>query len=467
MNTSLCIGIYDLTPAWISLLDQLGVWYQEVSKETDHYKSFSLIIANKPAQRDQVHQIKSYLKQGGNVIFINDDHGFIPDKTFKRIFLKRVYNDLRIEGLHHIPYLDLFTNVKTKGGSKLSDLITFKQVMSGHIALIGFNPADLLFRTEYSRKQFESSVGKKPDEIVSKVSKGQISDLFLQLLREIHFKAKLPFIRKWTSPEYKPVFCFRIDSDFSDKDHINDVYSLLNEHQISATWFLHVKAHEGWLSHFDQLEGQEMALHGYKHGTSRSERKVTKNISEGLKKLNESSLEVKGFCAPYGIYNRALENSLQKFDFMYTSEFTFAYDSYPINFNSNGLQIPIHPICTGSLNRKGYTTSDMLSYFNEVLNRKLSRHEPIIFYHHPLQTGLYLFNTIFEKVIEEGLTNLTFEQYAEFWHKREKCTFEAYNMEDIVHLDNVSDNSLLFEVSFERGSSQLISSKRSSFDITY
>jgi hypothetical protein len=152
---------------------------------------------------------------------------------------------------------------------------------------------------------------------------------------------------------------------------------------------------------------------------------------------------------------------------MYTSEFTFAYDSYPINFNSNGLQIPIHPICTGSLNRKGYTTSDMLSYFNEVLNRKLSRHEPIIFYHHPLQTGLYLFNTIFEKVIEEGLTNLTFEQYAEFWHKREKCTFEAYNMEDIVHLDNVSDNSQLFEVSFERGSSQLISSKRSSFDITY
>lgn len=473
MKRPLCIGIYELSPAWISLLDQLGVWYQKVTSKTRHYNSYSLIIANKPATKERKNELNSYLKQGGNVIFINIDYGFFPDKRFNSKYLKRVYNDLRLDSLQHIPYLDLYTEVKTKAGTKLSDLIVFKKVMNGQVAFIGFDPADLLFQTEYSRKQFSSSIANKPDEIVSNVSKGLISDFFLQILREIHFKAELPFIRKWTSPDHKPVFCFRIDSDFSDRDHIDRVYSILNDRQIRATWFLHVIAHEDWLNYFSDLENQEIALHGYNHGTSRNENKVIKNISEGLNKLNESDLEINGFCAPYGIYDRALENALENFDFKYTSEFTFAYDSYPVKCNQNRLQIPIHPICTGSLKRKQYDKKEMLSYFYEVLERKLARHEPVIFYHHPLQTGLKIFDSIFERITELGLINLTFEQFSDFWNDREKCTFEAYWLGDSVRLIGVSDKSQLFEISYNHESSQLVNSvnsvfdKKSKYDIQY
>lgn len=465
MKRSLCIGILELTPAWISLLDQLGVWYQKVSPETENFNDFSLIIANKTPTNAHISKLKNYLRQGGNVIFINDDLGFFPDKRFERKYLKRVPNDLKLDGFEHIPYLDLYTEVKTKGGLKISDLVVFKKVMSGQVAYIGFNPAELLFQTRYSRKQFVSSFTKNPDEIVNKVSKGLVSDFFLQIIKGIHFKSNLPFIRKWTSPEIKPVFCFRIDSDYSDEKHIKNVYSLLKRHEIHGTWFLHVKAHEEWLSHFNDLEGQEIALHGYRHGTSRSKNKVINNISKGLKKLTNLGFNINGYCAPYGIYNRALEKALGEFEFKYTSEFTFAYDAYPIKYKREELQIPIHPICTGSLMRRGFSEEEMLSYFNEILERKLARFESVIFYHHPLQSGLNIFDSLFDRINETGLVNLSFEQYADFWSHREKCTFKAYSLDDKVHLANVSDDTQLFEVSFNHRSSQLITSAHTIIDV--
>ncbi|MDZ7806848.1 MAG: polysaccharide deacetylase family protein [Gracilimonas sp.] len=465
MKRPLCIGIFDLTPAWRVFLDQVGVWYEEITTNKDLYENYSAIIVNKSINKEQLQDIRGYLKLAGNVIFVNDDHGSMPDKTFNRKYFKRVYNDLSLDGFQHIPYLDFYSTVKTTEKANLSGLLSFKKLMKGNAAYIGFDPAELLCHTDYTRKCFDSTVGAFPDEIVNKVTKGQVSDFFLQVLREIHFKADLPFIRKWISPKKAPVFCFRIDSDYSDKQHIDEVYSLIDDHKIKATWFLHVNAHESWLSHFKKYSDQEIALHGYKHGTSRSERKVTDNISVGLNKMSESGFNVTGFCAPYGIYNYALERSLNRFEFNYSSEFTYAYDSIPLKTSDGLLQIPIHPICTGSLNRKGYTTEEMLAYFNEIMVRKLDRHEPVIFYHHPLQPGLELFDSIFKRVKNEKLTNLTFEEFADFWQKREVCSFEAYYKGNSGQLENVSDKSQLFEVSFENGSSQLITSKESDFNI--
>lgn len=461
MKRSLCIGIYDLSPAWESILDQIGVWYHEITTESDLFSSFSLIIVNQKICTEKIQKLNDYLNQGGNIIFINDDHGFMPNKRLRRKYLKRVYNDLKLYGFYHIPYLDLYTRVKTNGSAQLSGLIRFNKKSKGHVACIGFDPADLIFRTRYQRKQFLSTDGDEPDEIVNEITKGYLSDLFLQIVKELHFRTGLPLIRKWTSPDIKPVFCFRIDSDYSDKHHIDKLYSKLNKHNIKATWFLHVKAHENWLEHFKEFQNQEIALHGYRHGTSTSESKVTDNINEGLYRLTKLGFDVNGYCAPYGIYNNALKRSLDHFEFKYTSEFTYAYDSFPIKTQNGPLQVPIHPICTGSLNRKGYDKKRMLSYFHEVMDRKIENNLPVVFYHHPLQPGSGLFESIFNRVNEEEITNLTFGEYADFWYRRQKCSFKAYVIGNNIQFKNVSDTSQLFELFYQHDDSQLVVSKNS------
>src|SRR5690606_24650264 len=115
-----------------------------------------------------------------------------------------------------------------------------------------------------------------------------------------------------------------------------------------------------------------------------------------------------GFCAPYGIWNKALSRALAEMDFEYSSEFTFAYDGFPIQIDKNlPLQIPIHPICPGSLNRHRQTESEINTYFDFIINNKLSRFEPVLLYHHPMQKGIENLEHIFKRVNSENLEKLS------------------------------------------------------------
>ena len=232
---------------------------------------------------------------------------------------------------------------------------------------------------------------------------------------------------------------------------------MIRKYQIKATWFLHVKAHEEWLEYFQSFEGQELALHGYEHGTSGSKKKIRANIEKGYQILKASEIEPAGFCAPYGIWNKSLEKVLKDFEFEYSSEFTFAYDGFPFNPGSGlPLQIPSHPICTGSLSRKNLNDSEMADYFSRHFKHKLSRFETSVFYHHPLQPGLKAIERLFELVEEYGLNKLTFNEYAQFWKKRAATNFEIY-LED-EHVVVSSDSDLLYQFSNSHDGFTLIES---------
>ena len=230
--------------------------------------------------------------------------------------------------------------------------------------------------------------------------------------------------------------------------------------EIKATWFLHIEAHENYLEYFKAYKDQELALHGYKHGYSSSIYNIIENIELGIDKLRKSDIQAKGFCAPYGIWNFSLEQALKKFDFNYTSEFTSGYDSLPFYVNhSKHLQIPIHPICTGSLKRKNFTISDMENYFLDIYQQKTSLFKPVFFYHHPMQTGLSLFKKIFEQAQSDELTNLTFNEFAEFWHDRNNFEFTAFFEDGNISLKtNMTDKYLYISNSPE--GFELITSKK-------
>ena len=217
-----------------------------------------------------------------------------------------------------------------------------------------------------------------------------------------------------------------------------------------------MEAHEGWLDRFKSFSVQEIGLHGYEHGTSTSYENAFHNIEKGLQLLRDEGMEPTGFCAPYGIWNQTLDEVLQQFNFGYSSEFTLACDGLPFYPSEHlPLQIPIHPVCTGSLSRKRAPLGTMKRYFEQVLENKIAGFEPVIFYHHPMQPGLEVWDSIFGKVNDLGLTKLTFRDFAAFWEKRTNAHFEAYVYPGRDQVQLKSTSGLLIQQSKDHSSFSL------------
>ena len=449
MKTRLCIGIIEVTPSWRAILNTLGVWYEEADFTRQPLSSaYSIIILNRKPVYSSKQKINEYVDDGGAILEVGKSFGFTPKDKLSKQFVKTLVNQNNKEGFFHHKFLDLHSHCRFhKDSSLFGGLINLKASHNRILGFFGADLASLLQDQRFRRKRFYHSKAPYPDELVSTVSKHELIDTFESLLKELHFKRSLPYVNKWTSPTHKPVFCFRIDSDFGDKESISVLYQFLKSHNIKATWFLHVQAHENWLETFKNFKDHEIALHGYKHGTAKSSAKIKENIEVGLHKLNQAGFEIDGFCAPYGIYNDGLRSALKSFEFTYTSEFTFACDGIPFQPNEMPLQIPIHPISTGSLSRQRNSVQEMAHYFEEIIVQKSGRHEPALFYHHPLQSGLNSFKRIFDEIIPEAFTNLTFKEFSKFWKSRETCSFEAFYNSDSVYLDDISSIEQIIQVS--------------------
>ncbi|MAO64755.1 MAG: hypothetical protein CL666_07120 [Balneola sp.] len=427
MKQRICIGIQELDEGWSAVLDQIGVCYEKVNYDLELAQNYSAIILNETPDSYSVSELHQYMKDGGALVELKGIHPFLHRHHFRKEHIETLFNNTSNENFRHIPYLDLFSEVEFHNEATLFEgLIHFQVWKRGVIGFFGADPSKLIHKTGYKRKRFYSESGFYPDEIVSKVSKHALLQSFVVMLRQLHYRRSLPFVQKWTSPDKKPVFGFRIDTDFADQEAIDRLYQVLHKNKVKGTWFLHVKAHEEWLSAFKDLEDQELALHGYDHGTSKAVSKTRDNISTGQELLQQNNIESDGFCAPYGIWNKALERAISDFNFKYSSEFTFTYDGFPLKPEKPfPIQVPVHPICTGSLSRKRYDEAAMASYFAQVLQRKLGRFEPVIFYHHPLQPGLQVWDHLFKLINAQELTNLTFLEFAEFWNSRAQINFEA------------------------------------------
>lgn len=433
----ICIGITELTPGWQAIFDQIGVWYKEVDFSTSLTEKYSVIIISKPLTNHLQKKLAAYLHHGGCLLIPKKVKSFNATEKSPKGFSVKVPFQYQ-ENTHLYVHGD------------------------GVLIMLGYNPDDDMANNKYGRKRFYFKSEMHPDELVSVIHKAQLKKSIDACLHELHLHRQLPYIKKWHSPTKQPVFAFRVDSDFGDQDSIKRLYEIARRHDIPMTWFLHVQAHEDWLTVFKDFEAQEIALHGYDHGTSTSYVQIKENIQKGLELMQQANLHPKGFCVPYALWNEGLANALYDFDFEYSSEFTAGYDSdpfYPIHEGAlhPTLQIPIHPICTGSLSRKLADETDMKSYFMDVLDRKVNRFENVLFYHHPLQPGTDIWNMIFEKVNQMELTKLTFLEFSTYWKARQNTTIETYYSSEKKEIHCSSSNpEQLISVSMSSDSFYLI-----------
>lgn len=425
----LCIGISTISPGWQSLLEQIGIQFEEIDFSYNLAEKYSCLIINSRINQHALNKIYHYTNKHSG--------GILCTKIARTLFKKeRILSNLILDVPHH-----------------LKKLIHSFYVGAGKLFSLDFEPDSEFKKNNSRRKRFPFKNGIHPDELVSSVDKASLKNAIEYVLHQLHYHRGVPYVSKWHSPAKKPIFAFRIDTDFGNKTSIQKLFDLANHYNIPITWFLHVKAHEDWLDFFHSFKNQEIALHGYEHGTSSSYEQISSNIEQGYQLMKDADLEPDGFCVPYSIWNNSLGDVLNTYAFKYSSEFTLGYDTVPFfpihrDEKHTTLQIPIHPICTGSLNRNNIDEKGMLDYFEMILQKKLDQYKNVIFYHHPLQPGVEVWKSIFDQVNRFNLTKCTFSEIATFWKQRVKTNLDiSFDPNTATLTCNTANLNLILKIS--------------------
>ena len=346
-------------------------------------------------------------------------------------------------------------------------------VGKGKVIVFPEGSVSLIHNNSTIRKNFYSEFSKEyTSERVAKVSKGVIRIHIQKALEYLFQKRNLPFVHLWFFPgDAKNIFCFRVDTDMGSREEILSLNNLLQDFNISSTWFVETKSSESWIKLFSELDNQEIAFHCYKHKTFLSYKKIEGDVQTGLKILESVGIKPKGYAAPYGKWNETIAKVIDNFGFLYSSEFDFAYDALPLypfykSTFSKALQIPIHPVSVGRLHWGGHSEENMVKYFLNIIEQKLFLNEPVILYTHPFEKRLKVFEKVFKQIKEfdpgksanQEISILTFSRYAEWWKKRLSINWNAEVKDGKVFISASNmDESIKCRVNYPSGEKTLLS----------
>jgi hypothetical protein len=434
---NLRIGITANLPQWEIILQQIGVPYCIIdSKNKITVDNHAVIIINSPLDREIKNEVINYVNKGGSLLieanYANELFGY---KT-KTVYIKYINTEAGIFK-RNIQLTDIYKNCRISKEANYfknqdgENTIHLAKIGEGTVVVLPSAFIDSVQDNKTLRKNFYSGFGNFASERVSKVSKGGVRYLLQTIIKYLYHSRSLPFVSLWHYPDgAKNIFGFRIDTDFASPDDVDELYKTIGQNNISATWFVESKSSEKWIDKYASFKNQEIGLHCYRHKVFPSYKRNFLNLQLGLKTLEKAGIKPVGFAAPYGEWNKQLAKALENLSFKYSSEFSISYNDLPYNpyFNnsfSKTLQIPIHPVSFGRLYWAGHNDSDMLNYFYQVIEMKLSLNEPLILYTHPGEKRFNILDKIFIKINQMNIPSILFSQYAEWWVKRNKIKWEA------------------------------------------
>ena len=289
--------------------------------------------------------------------------------------------------------------------------------------------------TGSERKFFRGIEDKIPSEIVSVTDKSLIRRHVTEKLKQECFRKNQPYIHLAHYPKgYHTICTFRVDCDSTDRERFFNLVNHAGKHQLPLTWFLHVEAQESYLGEIAAIarDGHEVQLHCYHHETYNDYPANAQNLRKGKALMEAAGIPVDGFVAPYGKWNPSLNKVLEDMNFSYSSEFATGYQDFPFfpvfaNRVSRILQLPVHPVCIGSLIKAGYSGREMMIYFDRVIRSAHQDQRPIMLYGHP-QKEIDLFPQVIDFIFSQ-IRNLektwitTYSEYAKWWKKRLNAEF--------------------------------------------
>ena len=428
MNIS--VGLISHSFAWEQLLLQEGVPFTVVDLSRGlPADEVSVVAINRPIAGAEIAVIEQFLRHGGAVLGAAHHLEGVSGITSRQEWIEFLIPDGE-EVLHGLSILDLgmigsipreANTLRTQGGTHA---VLAGELDSGLAVVLPFDPESALVDMRVVGKSFYARRERLPGERVSLVAKGEIHHLIHAALEFLHHRRGIPYAHLWYFPGDAPsVFIFRIDTDNASTTDIEALYATSREFGIGMTWFLDVRSHQRWLEHFAAMTGQEIGVHCFEHRVFESYEENLRNIRRAREMLELLGIRPMGFAAPFGGWNPALAKAVDSLGFLYSSEFSLAYDAFPMHASTrtgvfNPLQIPIHPICPGSLTKIGYSEDEATRYFAARVDDKLSRDEAIIFYHHPGQRAWKTIRSLFTLIRERKIDCITMGEYARWWNLR-------------------------------------------------
>jgi len=423
------IGISNLQPGWEIILQQEGVSFEEISLDDPiSINDYSVLIINKSISNLQHEHLNSYMENGGSAII--NSKSLIEIEKLKLRSKKVKYcipsKDSIFADLDLIDFYTRFHWLKSEEIQYMdSNLkIQYQKIGKGFLLILPFDVNSLILNAEFIRKKFWVDRPELPSEIVAKVSKGKIRQIISRCLQFLHNKRNIPMIQLWKYPNnWQNLFMFRVDTDFCSAEEAGALYKLCKKHKIRGTWFVDTASQETLQQVYCKMPDQKIALHCRRHLVFPDYETNKENIENGLSDLRNEGLSATGFAAPFGEWNGNLAKVLEEESFQYSSEFSLNYDDLPFNpaidnrFTSV-LQIPIHPISLGRLNRSHFSEEEMWDYYKVHIEDCIKKGNPIFLYHHPSHGKLQIIEKIFKLINKKKINILTYQEYADWWKKR-------------------------------------------------
>jgi hypothetical protein len=426
---NLTIGLLHKDAGWERLLTQIGVsWKLYDASQTLSPDAFAVMIVNAEPTTLQRSGLAAYVHAGGSVLADNGTARFFLDcRATKKKFTSFAPGSCGQFAPSSILDINTSGSIITSCAGKPVKGGPVAQIMThgdGTVVSVSFPVSPCILSTESGRKNFYAPSPRLPSETVSTVSKGSIRQLVTNILEYLHHKRSLPFVHTWYYPGGHPsVFTFRVDTDKGNETELRELYEVCAKHGIPGTWFVDVHSHERWLDFFSSFAGQEIGLHCYRHETAAEREAVSANFGKGCRLLREAGFSVNGASAPCGTWNEAVDSVYTELGMAYSSEFSLDYDDMPFfpetpSGISRVMQLPIHPICVGSMKRSGYTSRMMREYFRTAALSSIASREPVCFYHHPTHHNWDVFDDMFTFITEMNLPKMTYSAYAAWWRQR-------------------------------------------------
>lgn len=454
---NLAVGIIGRSARWEDLLIQEGVPFEYASLDALD-RDWSVLVVTGPMNETQQSLVESYLHRGGAVLGYAAYCSGVGRITCRSEPIEYLIAD-GAEPFPDTHLLDL--GVQGEIPHEANCLRTPQREFAafagplgnGFAVLLPFDPAAVIADDRAANKNFYATRDRLPSERVALVGKGEVQRLVHRALAFLYHARNLPYVHLWYFPDlHRTLFAFRIDSDKGSREDVDALYHLALRYDVPMTWFLDVKAHEEWLQHFAYLAGQEFGVHCYEHRVFATYEENLKNILRARQILDRVGVASPGFAAPFGIWNPELARAIDQVGFAYSSEFSYAYDALPLHTYGQGgkfstLQVPIHPICIGSLRQVGYSESQMADYFHRMMDEKRLRNESWFFYHHPTHRAWDVIEALFAYVRDCRIECTTFASYVRWWKKRIQLRPTISIEHDLLQCEGVpSDSSVSLRI---------------------
>lgn len=410
-------------PAWTGLLRQQGVPY--VVQDTGGDNAPVWIVHHHSHISGA--EIVKFCHSGGHVLMESSVWSHVFDQPLKKRRVKWLLpqNDTLFGD---VPLVDIYQQimVPVTGTTVLDDGLHIhrQKLGDGEITIIPWNIHSAFKCSDLRRKKVWVPRAELPSERLCAVDKASLRRVIMRLLEDTFHRCGLPFVHRWFYPAHaRSIFCFRLDTDFCSAEDAEAMVALLRRHSLSATWFVDTHDETRLKNTYAQFTDQEIGLHCHSHVVFDDVQRNRQNISRGMEALQRAGITPRGFAAPFGEWNSALDTVLTEYGFAYSGEFGVGYDDLPFypliaQGHSPVLQVPIHPVSLGRLRRSHFSTAEMIDYFLAVMQRNFASALPQIMYHHPHHGRLEVFDALFTSIKQNGIPTMNIGQWADWWKNR-------------------------------------------------